>query len=134
MRTVRGGLAGTGWIDWADVRTTLGDDECFWVDLGGAHYGPAPARQPVGTTHLWSWRPDRWTRVRFDGDRALATVLSAGGSRQDGDVTALVSDGLPWARHSRAAEWENPVTLVVTEGSAPITFVEVRPAPNGPLR
>lgn len=131
---VAGELTSTGWIDdWAGVLDVLGEDECLWVDLGGVHHESAPERLPVGVTHLWSWRPGRWTRVRFDGDRVLATVLTAGSNTQGEAVTALLSDGLPWGRHSRAAEWERPVTLVVTEGGAPITFVEVRPAPGGPF-
>lgn len=127
-----GGLTSSGWIDWAGVLAVLGEDKCLWVDIGGLHYGSAPARLPVGATHLWSWRPDRWARVRFDGDCVLATVLTTGSDTPGDAVTARVSDGLPWGRHSRAAEWEHPVTLVVTEGSAPITFVEVRPVPGGP--
>ncbi|HEY6422837.1 MAG TPA: hypothetical protein VIY28_06235 [Pseudonocardiaceae bacterium] len=129
---VAGELTSTGWIDWAGVLAMLGKDQCLWVDLGGVHHGPTPARLPVGATHLWSWRPDRWTRVRFDGDRALATVLTAGSNPQGEPVTARTSEGLPWGQHSRAAEWEHRVTLVVTEGSAPITFVKVPPASGGP--
>lgn len=125
-----GELTSTGWIEWAGVLDVLGEDECLWVDLGGVHHGSAPARLPVGATHLWSWRRDRWARVRFDGDRVLATVLTAG---NNSPVTARISDGLPWGRHSRAAEWERKVTLVVTEGTAPITFVEMHPAPGGQL-
>lgn len=128
-----GGLTTLGWSDWATVLDRLGDDQCLWVDLGGLHHGSAPAQLPVGATHLWSWRQDRWTRVRFDGNRVLATVLTAGDNTHDETVTARISDGLPWGRHSRAAEWERRVTLVVTEGSAPITFVEVPPAPGRPL-
>jgi len=132
MRTpVTGWLDSRGWTDWADVLDLLGEDECLWVDVGGVHHECAPAQLPVGATHLWSWRRDRWTRVRFDGDRVLATVLTAGGNTQGekGVVTVLFSEGLPWERHSRATEWQHPVTLVMTEGSAPITFAEVRPAP-----
>ncbi|MGH4021255.1 MAG: hypothetical protein ACRDT0_18905 [Pseudonocardiaceae bacterium] len=130
---VTGGLTSTGWTDWASVFTVLGEDECLWVDLGGLHHGSAPAELPVGATHLWSWRRDRWARVRFDGDRVLATVLTEGSTTQGETVTARVSEGLPWGRHSRAAEWERKVTLVVTEGGAPITFVEVPTAPGGPF-
>lgn len=126
------GLTSTGWIDWAGVRAELGEDECLWVDLGGVHPEPAPAQRPVGATHLWSWRPDRWTRVRFDGDRVLASVLTAGSSSPSETVTARVSEGLPWGRHSRAAEWKRKVTLMVTEGATPITFVEVPPDPGEP--
>ncbi|MGH8575133.1 MAG: hypothetical protein ACREX8_21565 [Gammaproteobacteria bacterium] len=126
---ITGQLTSTGWSDWASVRDVLDEDECFWIDLAGPHHGPAPPDLPVGATHLWSWRPDRWVRVRVDGDRALATVLTIGANQQGEAVTALVSEGLPWRQHSRAAEWEHPVTLVVTEGSAPITFVEVHPLP-----
>lgn len=125
-----GGLTSTGWTDWTAVRAVLGQDECFWIDLGGAHQGSAPAQLPVGATHLWSWRPDRWTRVRLDGDRVLATLLTAGGNTPGEAVTARATDGLPWGRHARAAEWERPVTLVVTEGAIPITFVEVHPPPG----
>lgn len=132
MRTpVTGRLDSRGWTDWADVLDVLGEDECLWVDVGGVHHECAPAQLPVGATHLWSWRRDRWTRVRFDGDRVLATVLTVGGNTQgeEGAVTVLFSAGLPWEGHSRAAEWQRPVTLVMTEGSAPITFAEVRPVP-----
>lgn len=127
-----GGLTSTRWTDWADVLDLLGADECLWVDLGGLHHGLAPARLPVGATHLWSWRPGRWVRVRFDGDRVLATVLTADDNTQSETVTARITTGLPWGTHSRVAEWKREVTLVVTEGSAPITFVEVPPAPSGP--
>ncbi|MGH3871371.1 MAG: hypothetical protein ACRDSR_07630 [Pseudonocardiaceae bacterium] len=132
--TVEGELTSKGWIGWIDVLDVLGEDECLWVDLGGVHQGSAPAQLPVGTTHLWSWRHDRWTRVRFDGDRVLATVLTAHRNAQGKEVTARISDGLPWGRDSRAAEWERNVTLVVTEGPAPVTFVEMHSAPRGPLR
>lgn len=130
---VTGRLTCTGWIDWVAVLDVLGEDECLWVDLGGVHHGAAPVGLPVGSTHLWSWRRDRWARVRFDGDRVLATVLVAGSNTQGDAVTARVSEGLPWGRYSRAAEWELPITLVVTEGATPITFVEARPAPGGSL-
>jgi hypothetical protein len=130
--SVAGKLTSTGWIEWAGVLDELGEDECLWVDLGGVHQGSAPAQLPVGATHLWSWRRDRWTRLRFDGERVLATVLTAGSNSPAETVTARVSDGLPWGRHSRAAEWERNVTLVVTEGASPITFVEIPPAAGGP--
>ncbi|MDQ3274285.1 MAG: hypothetical protein M3Q39_04440 [Actinomycetota bacterium] len=122
---VRGGLTSTGWIDWAGVRAQLGEDECLWVDLGGVHHGSAPAHRPVGATHLWSWRPDRWARVRFDGDRALATLLTAGVAAPGEPITIRTAEGLPWERYSRAAEWDHKLTLVVTEGTAPITFVQI---------
>lgn len=128
-----GELTSTGWIDWVAALDVLGEDECLWVDLGGVHHGSAPERLPVGATHLWSWGRDRWTRARFDGDRILATVLTAGSNTPGVAVTARISGGEPWGRHSRAAEWERKVTLVVTEGAAPITFVEMHSAPSEPL-
>lgn len=130
--SLKGGLTSTGWTDWATVRAELGEDECFWVDLGGAHQGSAPAQLPVGATHLWSWRPERWARVRFDGDRVLATLLTAGNDPQGEAVTARISAGLPWERGSRAAEWGYKVTQMVIECSTPITFVEMHPAPGVP--
>ena len=131
---VTGQLTSHGWTDWTSVLTVLDKDQCLWIDLGGLHHGPAPTRLPVGATHLWSWRPNRWVRVRVDGDRALATVLTTGGNIPSEAVTARTSDGLPWGRHSRAAEWEHHVTLIVTEGNAPITFAEVRPSTGAPPR
>lgn len=123
-----GRLTSTGWTDWAGVLDVLGEDKCFWVDLGGVHHGPAPAQFPVGATHLWSWRPDRWTRVRIDGDRALATVLTTDSNTPGKPVTARICDGLPWHQHSRAAEWEHKTTLVITEGATPITFLQIAPS------
>lgn len=122
---VAGGLTSTGWTDWPRVRAVLGDDECLWVDLGGVHHGPAPAQLPVGASHLWAWRPDRWARVRFDGDRAVATLLTSGTATRAEPVTVRTTDGLPWGHHPRAAEWEHKVTLMITEGPAPITFVQI---------
>lgn len=122
---LQGGLTSTGWTGWAGVRAALGGDECLWVDLGGVHHGPAPARLPVGATHLWSWRPDRWTRVRIDGDRALAAQLTAGVAAPGEPVTVRVTEGLPWGEHSRAAEWHHKLKLLVTEGPTPITFAQI---------
>ncbi|MGH3942722.1 MAG: hypothetical protein ACRDTG_29695 [Pseudonocardiaceae bacterium] len=129
---VTGQLTRKGWTDWAGVLNVLGEDQCLWIDLGGLHHGPAPTQLPVGATHLWSWRPNRWARVRFDGDRALATVLTTGGNPQGEAVTVRTSDGLPWGQYSRAAEWQHKVTLIVTEDNAPITFAEVHPTPDAP--
>lgn len=129
-KPLTGVLTSSGWTDWAEVLGMLGADECLWADLGGIHHGPAPVRLPVGATHLWSWRPNRWIRVRLDGDRVLATVLTQGNGTPDKSVTARISAGVPWGRHSRTAEWDRRVTLVVTEGHTPITFVEI---PHRPL-
>lgn len=128
---VTGRLIRNGWTDWASVLDILGKDQCLWIDLGGLHHGPAPTQLPVGATHLWSWRPSRWARVRLDGDRALAAVLTTDGNTQGEAVTVRTSDGLPWGQHSRAAEWNHKVTLMVTEGNAPITFIEVPSGPGG---
>lgn len=122
---VRGELDSTGWIDWAGVRAVLGQDMCLWVDLGGVHHGPVPVHLPVGATHLWSWRPGRWARVRFDGDRALATLLTADVAARGEPVTVRVAEGQPWGRHSRAAKWDHKLTLLVTQGHAPITFAQI---------
>jgi hypothetical protein len=123
----RGTLTGTGWVDWPRVLDLLGEDECLWIDLArGPHLGPAPATLPVGATHLWGWRRDRWTRVRIDGQRALASVLSAGREPGGEPLEYRVTDGEPWGDDVRAAEWHARLWLLVTEGVAPITFAEVR--------
>ena len=70
-----GTLVSTGWVGWSSIVDLVGDDLCLWTDLGGLHsLVPLPSSLPVGATHLWAWRPGRWTRVRLDGGRALATA------------------------------------------------------------
>ena len=133
MRTISGALTTTDWTTWEDIRTQLGKDQCIWIDLTGAHHGPAPTHHPVAT-HLWSWRPHRWTRVRIDGHRVLAAVLTehdtTNNSRIDREyVTATTTKGIPWGRHQRAARWEEKVTLIVTGGAHPITFADISPIP-----
>lgn len=117
-----GQLTSTGWVQWPHIAALIGDDRCLWTDLGGLHAGSdCPAALPVGTTHLWAWRPDRWVRVRVDAGRAQATTLSTGGP---GDpVTFAKSDGIAWEGHERATECHLSVTLIRTEGRAPITFI-----------
>lgn len=120
---IDGVLTCAGWSTWAAARTLIDGDACLWVDLRGAHHGPAPTQRPVGT-HLWAWRPGRWVRVRIDGDRVLATVLTEGGGPGE-RVAGVVSEGVPWGDGGRAAPWSEPVTLLVTEGSSPLTFARV---------
>jgi len=121
MSTITGSLTSTGWTTWDDVRAQLSDDPCLWIDLAGAHHGPAPAALPVAT-HLWSWRTARWARLRIDGRRVLATFLTEGDTAGGTPIVATVADGIPWGRHDRAARWEESVTLISTEGAASITF------------
>ena len=127
MSAMSGTLTSTGWTDWAAVRELVGADDCLWVDLTGAHRGPIPAAVPVAS-HLWSWRPGRWVRVRTDADRALATVLTDGQRAGGRLVTARRATGIPWRRHDRAARWDGPVELVTVEGGPAITFVAIADA------
>ena len=120
----RGILSSAGWTVWPRIVELIGDDRCLWTDLGGLHYAASvPARLPVGATHLWSWQPDRWTRVRIDVDRALATTLVPGATGDGVAVNFMRSDGISWGKHERAAECQFALTLVRTEGPAPVTFI-----------
>jgi hypothetical protein len=124
---VTGALDSDGWTSWTQVRDLIGDDDCLWVDLRGAHHGRAPRDRPIGT-HLWAWRPGRWVRVRIDGDRVLATVLTE--DAETGErVTCVPTEGVPWGADARAAQWSVPVQLLVTDGPAPITFAYLQPRP-----
>lgn len=117
-----GALTSTGWVDWQHLTTLLGSDPCLWTDLGGLHYlTTVPPALPVGATHLWAWRPGRWTRVRIDGDRALATFLTPDGPGLA--VAYTTTSGITWGADLRAAECHLEVTLAATEGPAAITFV-----------
>lgn len=127
--TQQGWLTTTGWTDWATVAALIGDDRCHWTGLGPTHADAGvPASAPVGATHLWSWRPGRWVRVRFDGTLALATVLTTH------EVTGAVATtftrvpGVAWGNHSRAACCELEVITLNTDGPAPVTFAEVSAA------
>lgn len=127
MTNNQGTLTTTGWTDWPAIRDLIGEDLCLWTDLGDPHDAvPPPAEFPVGATHLWSWRSDRWIRVRLDAGRAIATVLHSG-QRPDGQrVTYTATDGIAWGTHERARCCNLRVRLLRTEGAASITFTEVR--------
>lgn len=128
-------LTSTGWTDWATIAELIGADQCLWADLGGLRHADAPRQLPIGATHLWSWRPDRWLRIRIDSGKALATILTP--DKPSGvpcmRVVMVETDGIPWRNHDRARECHLQVTLRRTEGAAPITFAEVRTAadPDG---
>lgn len=115
-------ITSTGWTGWDEIVRLLGGDRCLWTDLGGLHHSTAPVRLPVGATHLWAWRPDRWVRVRIDSGRVLATVLTPDAAGTP--VVVVESDGIAWGNHKRARECHLQVTLLRTEGPAPITFVK----------
>jgi hypothetical protein len=127
--TNQGTLATTGWTDWPTIRDLIGSDPCLWTDLGDPHDGaPAPDELPIGATHLWSWRTDRWIRVRFDAGKALATILTLDPEPTVGiAVTYTRTEGIAWRNHERARRCDLHVTLIRTEGPAPITFTEVHP-------
>lgn len=119
-----GTLTGTGWVEWTDIAALLDGDPCLWTDLGGLHrLEPAPAALPVGATHLWSWRRDRWVRVRLESGRVLATILIPGATEGGTPVTYTTPDGIAWKRHERAAECLLTLQLAQTQGPAPLTFI-----------
>lgn len=97
-------LTTTGWTDWPTIRALIGQDPCLWTDLGDPHDGvPAPPDPPIGATHLWSWRPNRWIRVRLDADRALATILTTDPATTGGTpVTYTHTNAIAWENHNRA--------------------------------
>jgi hypothetical protein len=124
MKTYRGTLTSTGWVHWDQITALLAGDKCLWTDLGGLHgVADVPPALPVGATHLWAWRTDRWIRVRIDSGRALATTLSPDTAASGVLVTFTKPQGIAWERHERAAECRLSVTLIRTEGPAPITFI-----------
>lgn len=72
-------LVGTGFRDaaaWPDLVDAVGATTAAWADLGGFHVVPPPEQIPDAVTHLWMWQPTLWVRVRVDGGRWVAGILS----------------------------------------------------------
>ncbi|MDV6011654.1 hypothetical protein [Haloechinothrix sp. LS1_15] len=63
--------------DWPALHESAEGWTAAWADVEGFHFTVLPERMPV-TTHLWAWKPDRWLRVRIDGQHWWASLLVHG--------------------------------------------------------
>jgi hypothetical protein len=129
-------LAGHGRLPWPRVRELIGAQDCAWADLDGFQLGPAPDTAPP-YSHLWSWSPGRWVRVRIDGAHGIVGILSPTGPGDD--VEVHLQPGHPWRplEDQRIAPLPptvlaEPWHLLVVGGLRPITFVHRGPPPHLP--
>jgi len=129
-------LEGLDWLAWERIHDLVGEQECAWADLDGFHVGPVPGAAPP-STHVWSWSPTRWIRVRIDGNGGIVGVLSldrtTGGAVEA--VSVQLARGHPWRNDDERvmpladALVEQPWTLLTVMGLRPVTFVHRGPSP-----
>jgi hypothetical protein len=79
-------LHGLGSLCWPDVQAVCDGMTCAWADYNGFHEDECPAEAPP-YSHVWGWAPDRFVRVRVDGEQGVVGVLTDGNASVMSSVT-----------------------------------------------
>ncbi|MGH8934097.1 MAG: hypothetical protein ACRDZO_26520 [Egibacteraceae bacterium] len=131
-------LEGHGRLDWAAVKTLVGDARCAWADLNGFRVGPCPGSAPP-YTHLWGWEPGRWVRVRIDRDGGIVGVLTEyTGDPPPGQPVEVDCEVAPLWPDDEKRVGQLPAALAgltaelrTIRDPRPVTFVALREKPAG---
>ena len=81
---------------WVDVVALIGGLRWYWCDLDGQHADEALPAEVPATTHMWGWGPQRWVRLRVDGEYAPGAILTGAGHTGEEWVAATLSPPEPF--------------------------------------
>lgn len=134
-----GALIGCGRVGWPRVTRMLTGSQAAWAGCDGFRFGTPPESAPR-YSHMRAWAEDWLARIRLDGRRVVAGVLSLGGRpaglppgqwRGEAGFREVRSQAWPSAGkrvgplRPEVAGW--PADLCLVTGGQPVTFVRIRP-------